>query len=76
MGSTIGDKLVYLIRRFPFIGIDFKIPSKVWSRKPIDYYNLKVSRARIVKRVFIDCLKNMKDYKLLKVEYRGLKVES
>lgn len=61
------DKATYLIARCSFIEINFKITTKVWSRKPIDYSNLKVSRERVVKHVFIDYLEGVKGYKLWKV---------
>ncbi|PNX90442.1 cysteine-rich receptor-like protein kinase 25-like protein [Trifolium pratense] len=76
----------YLINRCPLTGIDLKTPMEVWSGKPADYSNLKVSRAlafahvkqdkldaRAVKCVFIGYLEGVKGYKLWKMEPRGSK---
>jgi hypothetical protein len=34
----------YLINRSPILAIDFKISEEIWTGKPVDYSNLRLSR--------------------------------
>lgn len=80
------DKESYLVYKCTITWIDFKTPMAVWSRKSVDYSNLKIFKILVfvhikldkidiknIKCVFISYPEFEKYYKLWDVKFGGLK---